>query len=242
MARDGAAPHVTLLDFGLAKFLEVEAMSGEGSLTRKGRVVGTPAYMAPEQITGVSLDVRADVYALGVLLFELLADRRPFDHQRRSELLRAHLFEPVPALDEVRPGLEAHPDLERLLRRALAKAPEDRFPDAGAMRAELLSLPAEAVSLRPSRVGREGPRSRTGTSSVVLSAEDRAELSDESGPWAALPAATEPSAPVLEPARPSEATPTETRAGRGLHGALWAVGLAGLGALIGIAYYAATLE
>ena len=127
-----ATPWVKILDFGLAKFLSIDELSQEGTLTRKGRVVGTPAYMAPEQITGVSLDVRADVYAAGVLFFELLADRRPFDYDRRSQLLRAHLFEPVPKLSDVRAELEVDPKLEAVLRRALAKDPQERFPDARA--------------------------------------------------------------------------------------------------------------
>ena len=58
--------------------------------------MGTPAYMAPEQITGIAVDARVDVYAAGVMLYELIADQRPFSHTRRSELLRAHLFEAVP--------------------------------------------------------------------------------------------------------------------------------------------------
>ncbi len=240
--RGEGPPHVTLLDFGLAKFLEVDAMSGEGALTRKGRVVGTPAYMAPEQITGVSLDVRADVYALGVLFFELLADRRPFDYARRSELLRAHLFEPVPALAEVRPGLEVHPAVEALLRRALAKDPDDRFPDAGAMREALLALPDDAVSLRPSQEGHEVPRSRTGTSSVVISAEERAELSDESGPWAPLPTESgEANAPTADSPAETAAVPPQDDRSAWLTGALWALGLAGLGALVAVAVYATTL-
>ncbi|MBZ0117022.1 MAG: serine/threonine protein kinase, partial [Sandaracinaceae bacterium] len=94
-----------VLDFGLAKMLSIDELSEEGTLTRKGRIVGTPAYMAPEQITGVFIDQRADVYALGVMLFELLADRRPFLYERRSELLRAHLLEPVPRITELRRGL-----------------------------------------------------------------------------------------------------------------------------------------
>ncbi|MBC7173553.1 MAG: serine/threonine protein kinase, partial [Polyangiaceae bacterium] len=129
----GGKPDVKVLDFGLAKFLSVDELSEDATLTRKGRIVGTPAYMAPEQITGGALDVRADVYAAGVLLFELLADRRPFDYPRRSQLLRAHLFEPVPALATVRPGLTVHPALEAIVRKALSKDPAERFADAGAM-------------------------------------------------------------------------------------------------------------
>jgi len=165
-----------VLDFGLAKFLSVDELSQDVTLTRRGRIVGTPAYMAPEQITGVSLDQRADVYALGVLLFELLADRRPFHYGRRSELLRAHLFEAPPWLADTRPGLVVHPDLERFVRRALAKDPDERFAGGGEMREALSAIDEESVyftGLPP----RAMPRSKAGTSSVLISAEERAEVS-----------------------------------------------------------------
>ncbi|MCX7809134.1 MAG: serine/threonine protein kinase, partial [Deltaproteobacteria bacterium] len=101
---------VKLLDFGLAKLLSAEDMALEdGTLTRRGRVVGTPAYMAPEQITGTGIDVRADIYSVGILLYEVLADRRPFLQERRSELLRAHLLLPPPPLNQVRPELVVDP-------------------------------------------------------------------------------------------------------------------------------------
>ena len=168
----GGIDVVKVLDFGLAKFLEVDELSQEATLTRKGRIVGTPAYMAPEQITGVSLDVRADVYAAGVVLYEMLADQRPFSYERRSQLLRAHLFEPVPRIERVRPGLYVHPDLERLILRALEKDPARRFLDGAEMLRALEALPAEPASFQEQR--RDAVRSRTGSSSaVVISAEER---------------------------------------------------------------------
>ncbi len=167
----GGKPDVKVLDFGLAKFLSVDELSEDATLTRRGRIVGTPAYMAPEQITGGTLDVRADVYAAGVLLFELLADRRPFDYARRSQLLRAHLFEPVPSLASVRPGLSVRPELEAIVRRALAKDPGARYADARAMLEALEALPDGCVKL----AGGALPRShqRTGSTSEVISDSDR---------------------------------------------------------------------
>jgi serine/threonine-protein kinase len=141
------AAHVKVLDFGLAKFLSDQEQSLDGTLTRRGRIVGTPAYMAPEQITGTGLDVRADVYAAGVVLYEMLADRRPFPALRRSALLKSHLFEPVPPLSEARPGLHVLPPLEELVLRALSKRPEQRYPDAGAMLEALAALPPDAATL-----------------------------------------------------------------------------------------------
>jgi serine/threonine protein kinase len=165
----GGIDVVKVLDFGLAKFLEVDELSQDATLTRKGRIVGTPAYMAPEQITGVSLDVRADVYAAGVVLYEMLADQRPFSYERRSQLLRAHLFEPVPRIERIRPGLYVHPDLEKLILRALEKDPARRFTDGADMLRALEALPAEPASFHEQR--RDAVRSRTGSSSAVVISE-----------------------------------------------------------------------
>mgnify|MGYP001942735706 FL=1 len=170
---------VKLLDFGLAKMLSIEETNEEGTLTRKGRIVGTPAYMAPEQITGVFIDVRADVYALGVMLYELLADRRPFLYERRSELLRAHLLEPIPPLTEVRPGLQVDQALEALLGRALAKDAAKRFTNARGMLEALRQLPADCVRLDPDTRGE--PRQRTGPSSAVISHEERQAITESAG-------------------------------------------------------------
>lgn len=161
-------PRAKILDFGLAKFLSMDDENEDGTLTRRGRVVGTPAYMAPEQITGELLDVRADVYAAGVLFFELLADRRPFDYDRRSHLLRGHLFEPVPKLADVRPGLEVDPNLEAVVQRALAKLPAERFPDARAFLRALAPFDSASVSLARRR-RRQAPPSRPAPSEQTSS-------------------------------------------------------------------------
>jgi serine/threonine protein kinase len=170
---------VKLLDFGLAKMLSTDDLSEEGTLTRRGRIVGTPAYMAPEQITGVSLDVRADVYALGILLFEMLADRRPFLSERRSELLRAHLLEPVPALAEARRGLVVHPDLEAIVQKALAKDPANRFADASEMLRAVQALPKSPAKIVTEP--REVERQRTGATSEVISSSERRAATADAG-------------------------------------------------------------
>lgn len=162
---------IKLLDFGLAKMLSDDDVNEESTLTRRGRIVGTPAYMAPEQIVGVGLDVRADVYAAGILLFELLADRRPFTSENRSELLRAHLLLPPPMLREARAELHAAPELEALIARALAKAPEARYRDGADFLEALNALPPDCAWLI--RVSSDAPRSRAAASSEVISAEAR---------------------------------------------------------------------
>lgn len=196
---------VKLLDFGLAKMLSIDELSQEGTLTRKGRIVGTPAYMSPEQITGVFVDVRADVYALGVMLYELIADRRPFLYERRSELLRAHLLEPVPKITQVREGLEVHEALEALLAKALAKDPAERFPNARAMLEALRALPAGSVRVRAPERSEE--RKRTGPSSAVISESERKAITESAGL-----SASSGSAPALD----ASGRPPDPGAARGI--------------------------
>jgi serine/threonine-protein kinase len=134
---EDGSDHVTVLDFGLAR----DTAGGSGTLTRSGIVVGTPAYMAPEQAGGGSADARADVYALGNVLFELLAGRRPFPFSEAHELLRAHLLTPPPSLKETCHDLDVPPELDALVARALAKEARDRYPDAAAMLAAIDTTP-----------------------------------------------------------------------------------------------------
>ncbi|MEM9070696.1 MAG: serine/threonine-protein kinase [Myxococcota bacterium] len=122
--------HVKLLDFGLAKILVAELeQDGEPTITKAGTVIGTPAYMAPEQGAGQRVDARADVYSLGVLLFELLSGCPPFEADRRADLLRLHMVAPVPDPSSLRPGLVLGRDLQALLLKALAKEPSARYRD-----------------------------------------------------------------------------------------------------------------
>lgn len=143
--RDGSE-HVKLLDFGLARVVSAKgAEDDEVTLTKRGVVFGTPSYMSPEQAAGTPADERSDVYSLGVLLFEMLAGRRPFVGETRAEVLRGHLADPLPRLASVRPELRAHEDLVELLDRATAKTPSDRYRDASAMLKALEALPARAA-------------------------------------------------------------------------------------------------
>jgi predicted ATPase len=124
---------VKLTDFGVA-----------GLISRLSQgidyVVGTPAYMSPEQIDGQGLDGRADLYSLGVMLFELLSGRLPFAYSRETDLFMAHLTEPPPRLREFAPQTPAA--LERLVGRLLAKNPADRYPSAAAVLEVITSLQA----------------------------------------------------------------------------------------------------
>lgn len=137
------APHdpydrVKVLDFGLVKLMDdAAALIGGERLTRTGITFGTPAYMAPESALGRLIDERADLYAAGVMIFELLTGRLPFAAEEPLALLKAHVSAPVPRLADVAPDVAWPPALEALVAGALGKRPEERFASATAMRAAL---------------------------------------------------------------------------------------------------------
>ena len=128
-ARFGDRTFVKLLDFGFAALLGDGVTPPDRSLTPARTLVGTPAYAAPERLRGDDRrDPRTDLYALGVVLFEMLAGVRPFDASSFSELARKVQNDPPPALRLYRP--DAPEGLERVIAKALAKKPEERFRDA----------------------------------------------------------------------------------------------------------------
>lgn len=120
--------HLKILDFGFAKFVGPDHPVVT-QLSRAGVVLGTPAYMAPEQILGDPTDARADVYAVGVMLYEMLTGEQPFQG-RVSEVLRQQLRDALPDPEQARPELRPRPELVALLGRATAKSRDDRFQDA----------------------------------------------------------------------------------------------------------------
>ncbi|NVB40681.1 serine/threonine protein kinase [Pseudenhygromyxa sp. WMMC2535] len=141
LARDAdGREQLKIIDFGLVKMLnDVLGKQECMRLTTKGMIFGTPEYMAPEQILGEEVDPRTDLYAVGILLCEMLTGRRPFEAEEVNLLWRAHLNDPVPALAELAPSLGAQPDLDAILRLLLAKRPEERFANAHAARRALAS-------------------------------------------------------------------------------------------------------
>lgn len=117
---------VKVLDFGLAKVKRAEPAEWDAELTRSGTILGSPRYMAPEQIRSRPVDGRADVYALGVLLFHALVGRPPFGGPASVDIMNDHLHTPAPRLAEVAPHL-ASTGLDELVARCLAKKPDNRF-------------------------------------------------------------------------------------------------------------------
>lgn len=117
---------VKITDFGIARAMAGMAMTGTGA------VMGTPQYLSPEQARGETATPASDVYGLGVVAFECLAGRRPFEKETPVATALAHLNDPVPALPASVPA-----DLAAVVQRALAKRPADRYPDGGAFAAAL---------------------------------------------------------------------------------------------------------
>jgi serine/threonine protein kinase/tetratricopeptide (TPR) repeat protein len=126
---------VKLLDFGLAR-PEIDPSISLAGMTRTGIVVGTPRYMAPEQATGEAVDARTDVFATGAILFEMLAGRPAFSGRTVIEVLHATRYEQPPALT----GSPAVAAVDRVIRRALAKRPDERLQSAETMAEELRTV------------------------------------------------------------------------------------------------------
>ncbi|MBW2733774.1 MAG: serine/threonine protein kinase [Deltaproteobacteria bacterium] len=127
---------VKIMDFGTAQILDGGELSVQG-----GTDVGTPWYMAPEQASGQSTDGRADLYAMGVILFEMLAGERPFRAENPFRVLQMHLSSPIPSPRALRPEIGLSPEIEGVIVRAMQKKPTKRFIDAEAFSAALRELP-----------------------------------------------------------------------------------------------------
>ena len=158
-AEHGETPK--LIDFGLAK---LAAAAGDSQLTRTGQIIGTPAYMSPEQIKGEKIDGRADVYSLGCVLFEMLTGRTPFASGSDDvQILYRQMHEAPPPLGKFMPDVPSA--LDALMHKALQKDPALRYPSVQAMAAALADI-AAAVD---KRAGVVGTRDHSGR--VVLTAQ-----------------------------------------------------------------------
>jgi serine/threonine-protein kinase len=128
-----AGPRVVLIDFGLA------CLHDEAAVTAVGSCVGSPSYVAPERLLGRPCDARADVWAVGVILYEMVAGARPFPGTTPEQIMRHALHRPPRPLRAHRAGVSRA--LEALVQRALAKDPRRRFADAEEMLSALEDLP-----------------------------------------------------------------------------------------------------
>jgi len=212
-----------VLDFGIAKLM-VQGDNAE-VLTRLGEVIGTTPYMAPELAAGEAIDHRIDVYAAGVILFQLLSGRLPFRGKTPRQVLTAILQSEAPALTAVDPQLVVSPALEAVLRRAMHRDLESRFPDMAALHDALLELPDDAcVRIDSDTPGTDPSASEWAMAASLIDPAVGTPQGDSDGGVARPTAMTRISGPhvaATEPESPAPAPPRRAR--RGL--------LAGLGAL-----------
>ena len=150
--------HAVVADFGIARALSA---AEENSLTQTGTAIGTPAYMSPEQSSGgKDVDPRSDVYSLGCVAYEMIAGHPPFTGKTQQEMMALHALDPVPRLHAARPQVPRN--LERAVRKALAKTPADRFATAAQFAEALTSAPATTRerrgTTRPAAPSRPAPR------------------------------------------------------------------------------------
>lgn len=170
--------------------------------TGNGFTLGTPAYMAPEQARGERVTEQTDLYSVGVVLFELLTGRLPFEAENSLAVMVAHVEQTPPAPSALQPGIPA--ELDAVVLRALAKHPMDRFPSAQAMKTALVDALVDARDGRPDDRVITAPRMRT-----IEETRVRAAAAAETVP---LPTRSDP--PFPQP--PATATPAPVRSAAGI--------------------------
>src|SRR4051812_32702484 len=131
---------VKVVDFGLAKMIEGPRLT---AITTPGIICGTPDYMAPEQGRGAAIDARTDLYAVGVILFQLLTGRLPFEADTPTQVVLMHLSIPAPDPRQVVPERNIPESLAQLVAKSLTKEPEDRWKSADEMSEVLLAVQGE---------------------------------------------------------------------------------------------------
>ncbi|MEU7606359.1 protein kinase [Streptomyces sp. NPDC040724] len=154
---------VKVMDFGIARAMQ----SGVTSMTQTGMVVGTPQYLSPEQALGRGVDARSDLYSVGIMLFQLLTGRIPFDADSPLAIAYAHVQEEPVAPSSINRSLT--PAMDALVARALKKNPNERFPTAAAMGDEVARVLGSGQTGAPVIVQGQGPLSSgAGVSSAVF--------------------------------------------------------------------------
>lgn len=207
---------VRVVDFGLAKVVQGElAGTGGTGLTEQGMIFGTAEYMAPEQARGEEVDRRCDIYAAGIMLYEMVVGQVPFTGRTPIAAMTAHLTSPPPSPRITGATRGVSPMLEAVILRALAKRPDDRYPTARAMAEALAAARGEPRVIAPHPV--------SDAESIATSDTDL-HIADSAPEVAStLRSGTAPRG-VVAPAPHSEALPADVRArAPGLERWVWAL-------------------
>ncbi|MFF4256289.1 protein kinase [Streptomyces sp. NPDC001663] len=184
---------VKVMDFGIARAMQ----SGVTSMTQTGMVVGTPQYLSPEQALGRGVDARSDLYSVGIMLFQLVTGRLPFEADSPLAIAYAHVQEEPVAPSSINRSLP--PAVDALVARALKKNPNERFPSSESMRDECLRVAASFQAAPPSIVPGAQTSSGAGVGSAVFPPVDQA-----------TPAPTGPVQTPYQPAPNPYGTPSPT--------------------------------
>lgn len=197
-------PRVKILDLGLAKIVGGQSDLKSISMDTAGLLVGTPAYMSPEQVAGASVDGRADIYSMGVVFFEMLSGRLPFESESMEGWLYQHLHVTPPPPTQFNGNLLQYPVLDRLVLWMMAKQPRERPNTAG----ELALLVKRAVDLK--LTGEEAlqlPARKSGPRPALPFEEHPPQRKSSRRLTAVAPVAPPPdAAPAAPPARESHKT------------------------------------
>jgi eukaryotic-like serine/threonine-protein kinase len=143
LAEDGGG-YAKVLDFGLVKLFTPEGDEGnalgpnllgdgESELTRTGTLLGSPKYMSPEQIQGLKLDPRTDIYSFGIIMYQMISGKAPFLGATGVDVIYKHINFPVPAISTTNPDVDCPPELEAVIRKCLEKRREDRYSSMDAL-------------------------------------------------------------------------------------------------------------
>jgi len=173
--------HVKVLDFGIAKILDPDPAESV-PMTRDGFVCGTPAFMSPEQVQGLPLDPRTDLFSLGIVLYQCLTGHLPFEADSAVEMATKIVLEPTPLPSKRRPDWEIPPALEAVVMQALQKQRDRRFRNAG----EMLALLEEAERTLPGEADLELSATSSRLASSGLASSGLAAGAPPPGPGRAL--------------------------------------------------------
>jgi hypothetical protein len=155
---------VKVLDFGLVK----DVTSDSEDLTKAGLFMGSPKYMAPEQINGAPIDGRTDVYALGVIMYEMVTGKVPFDRPKTIDILMAHASEEIPPIRKMNPAARVSPALEEVIMRSMAKNPNDRYRSMDEVLAALKRLGGAAAAEPSMTLDRQSSTGSGPTASRII--------------------------------------------------------------------------
>ncbi len=205
--RRGRRDVVKVLDFGIAKIQDPDETPGQ-ALTQAGMVCGTPEYMSPEQARGQKLDARADLYSLGVLVYQMTTGELPFQADSPIGIVTKHIIEPPVPPRQKYPHLNMGEELEGIILKAMAKNADDRYQSA-----EEMGLAFEAILRRFGEYTGELPLATGGTGTGLprtTPSPHAAASTPGPQPQAAPSAAQAPAAQTPPPATPAPATASST--------------------------------